>query len=221
MLARSKHYSLRCSIILVLFFVQISFAQTNGQMKQLGKKMTFFYQHPKKSNFEYVQRNIVAMLKNKKDKRLLALLVWVDKVSQTHGWKINENFYPEAMKKLRNPQSELGQFVSDDRIINPTKLDVWWSSFFATGESRYVKKIFNQAQKLEITKETLGAKTTKTNQDVHNFLTSAAATWSFKSNCRQHQKIREFARKWQQQANLTQDAKKLLKICIDGVASKK
>ncbi len=213
------------SLIITLFFTQIvSAGQTdkanNPQLEKLGIDMMYFYQHPQQNQFQEIQEKAVKLLP-KQDKHLPAFLVWVDVASKKYGWEINDDFFPELMNEIHNPNSPMAQFIADDKIISPTKLDMWWASFFATGESQYVRKVFNQAIKLKATKQVIDAKQKKTRREMIMFATLMSAEWSFKSNCQQHAKIRKFSQHWQKENDLTTEARALLDYCVSVKKAKK
>ncbi|MDP8079610.1 hypothetical protein [Phocoenobacter skyensis] len=202
-----------CIVILSIFCSQMSFATAITDVNQLGQKMMSFYQNPQQQRFDEIQQGMMALYG--KTTKIPIMVVWANAVSQKYGWKINQDFYPELVKQLRNSQSEFSQFVANDEIVVSMKLDIWWSSFFATGEDKYVRKIFDQAIKFKEVKQYLDNKKTQTNQDAFYLMTLFSADWSFKANCKHHKKIRTFAHKWQREKSLTTEAKQLLATCIN------
>jgi hypothetical protein len=55
----------------------------------------------------------------------------------------------KTAKEILDGVSELAKYVNDDSQIDPTKPDVWWASFFATGSPQYFEHLFHYAaQKL-------------------------------------------------------------------------
>ncbi|MDG6882629.1 Uncharacterised protein [Phocoenobacter uteri] len=203
-----------CIVLLSLFCSPMSFATAITDVNQLGQQMMNFYQNPQQQNFDEIQQSMMTLMGNDHS-NIPIMVVWANAISQKYGWKINQNFYPELVQQLHNPQLEFSQFLANDEIVVPMKLDMWWSSFSATGEGKYVRKVFDQAIKLKEVKQYLDNKKQKTNQDAFYLMTVSSASWSFKANCKQHKKIREFAHNWQQDKNLTIEAKQLLAICVN------
>lgn len=83
-------------------------------------------------------------------------------------------------------------------MVTPAKLDFWWASYFATGEEQYFFKILKFAGE------------EKPKNDIAKLLIIGAATWSFKSNCKQHKSIRDFALKMNTNKELSEHKRKYL-----------
>lgn len=64
--------------------------------------------------------------------------------------------------------------------VTPEVLDVYWMSFFATGDDSYLDRILAATQGVS-------------GRNVINLVTGAAQ-WSFKSNCQQHPAILAYAK---------------------------
>ncbi len=207
---------IKCVLLISTVWAQMGLAATKVDSDKLNKQMMYFYQNPNQQQFKTIQQDMMSAMPAN-NKHVPAMVIWAYAASQKYGWTMNADFYPALTQQLHNPQSKFSQFIADDNKINPTKLDMWWSSFFATGEEQYVRKVFKQAIALEKVKQSIDNKKTKTKQDLLYFAILASADWSFKANCRQHAKIRTFARQWQRQSGLTAEAKQLLTTCVSGV----
>ena len=94
-----------------------------------------------------------------------------------------------------------GLCISDDSLVDPGKLDIWWASFYATGDDVYLEKIFRYA----------GEDTNKKGKDI---LLYGAASWSFKANCRQHGKVKLFAEEKQKKGSYSESKIKYLQECL-------
>jgi hypothetical protein len=77
------------------------------------------------------------------------------------------------------------RFVNDDTKVTPTKLDLWWISFFATGDEKYLALIL---------KQTRDSRPQGEQPRTNRVLVAGAAKWSFQANCRQHAAVRRFAK---------------------------
>ena len=105
-------------------------------------------------------------------------------------------------------QSRLAKYVSDDTRVDPSKLDIWWTSFFATGDEKFLDNIFQYAG-LELP-----------NGDTARMLVIGAATWSFKANCRQHKKVLEFAKLKLHAGGLPESQEVFIRECVEYASEK-
>jgi len=110
--------------------------------------------------------------------------VIIAKISQRYHWDIIGKGKVSGMaREIAKGDSRLAKYVQDDQLVDLSKLDVWWSSFFATGETSYLTKILRYAEPLQPGKH------------AYDLAVAWAAAWSFKSNCQQHKAVAAFARK--------------------------
>jgi hypothetical protein len=100
--------------------------------------------------------------------------------------------------------------IIDDSQVDPTKLDIWWTSFFATGDERFLKNIFQFA----------GIEVLNGKGDMARIPVIGAATWSFKANCRQHKKVLEFAKHKLDAGRLSEYQEKYIRECIEYAGEK-
>lgn len=207
----------------VLFLPMIGFSQLDQQevLKKISKDMAFFYQNPQQATFVQVQKQFPVFeeyIANKSNHSgLLPMIVWLDQAAKKHHWSLDPEFKPETIKQLHTTNSKLYQLVYGEGELSPLKLDIWWSSFFATGDMAYVKNIYQQAKQLPSleTKMEKGF-ANEEKQDSFPLIIAAAAEWSFISNCQQHSVIRSFAKQQLNNANLTSnDEKTLLQKCME------
>ena len=106
--------------------------------------------------------------------------VFAARVSEKYGYPIiGTGYVPETAREILLGQSDKARFVSDDELVDVFKLDVWWYSFYATGEEVYLAKILDYA---------VGRKWTDDMAEV-----MGKAQRSFKSHCARHRLVREFA----------------------------
>jgi hypothetical protein len=106
--------------------------------------------------------------------------VFAARVSEYYGYPISGTGYvPETAREILQGQSDKARFVADDDLVDVFKLDVWWASFYATGEEVYLGKILDYAVGLRWT------------DDMAEVMGKAKR--SFKSNCARHQRVRDFA----------------------------
>lgn len=174
-------------------------------VEDFSKNISNFYLAPSSAAFNTFQQganHFSSELKAAGNGADILVSVMIARISEKYGWPISGGVLGARATEILAGTSPLAKFVSDDAQVNPAKLDVWWVSFFATGEERYLENIFRYAG-LELPKGNVGGA-----------LVIGAATWSFKSNCRQHQKVLEFA-KQKLGAKLTSERQaQFLRDCI-------
>lgn len=209
-----------CLLGIILFIPLLGAAQEKAPeiINQIDKDISFFYQNPQKATFIRLQKQfpiIEKYMANKPSRSTaLPMIIWLDLVAKKHQWALDPTFKPKTIKQLNTPGSKLHQLAYGKGQLSPLKLDIWWSSFFATGDVAYVEKIYQQAKQLETINAQMeeGFKTQK-KQDIFPFLVASAADWSFISNCQQHAVIRDFARN-QLKNTVLENEKTLLEKCL-------
>lgn len=154
-------------------------------LKNFGTQVSYFYLTPTREAFEVFQKNAeglrteFAKAGNGSD---VLVAVMIAKIAQKYNWPISEGTIGKRAKEIVDGKSRLAKYVVDDAQVNAAKLDIWWASFFATGDEIYLASIFQYAG-MELPKD-----------DTERMLIIQAATWSFKANCRQHPKVLAFAK---------------------------
>lgn len=183
---------------------RLSFA---SELDQLGEQMNNFYLDPSAEQFALFQEqldNHGSLLKNNQNVASLLASVMLARVHQKYKWPIISSEFGENARLIIEGDNELSNFVNDDALVNPTKLDVWWASFFGTGDEKYLKNIYDYVGK-DLSKEC----------NTELMLVYAAASWSFQVNCKQHVKVVEFARSKIREPSLPEYKKEFLRECID------
>jgi hypothetical protein len=190
------------ALLACLILVSTAFA---ADIETFSRQMSGFYISPGKEAFELFQKNADELQKDLEHARggNLLIPVMIARISQKHGWPVTSKAFGAKAREIAEGKSRLAQYISDDSLVNPGKLDIWWASFFATGERKYLNKIFRYAGK-NINK-------------AHglDIAIVGAASWSFAANCRQHKAVREFALEQLQQRSNSQHEAALLHKCID------
>lgn len=176
-----KRLALLMTIFLVPAFVWA------GEVEDFGDQLSNFYKAPSLEKFEVFQKQaqkLESEIFKKKGGVGLLVSVMIAKISKKYSWPITVDGKAGKMAKdIVLGKSDLAKYVENDKLVSPAKLDIWWVSYFATGETQYLDKILVYAGE-ESPQGELG----KT-------MIVGAATWSFKSNCRQHNTIKEYAKK--------------------------
>ena len=156
------------------------------------KRMTSFFQNPTKAHFDeiagLIAKNEDAFIKKSNHVALL-MAVFLARAHEKFGFELpaEGRIAAKARQIVDNgPDDKMARFVNHKKPITPTKLDVWWVSFFATGDEKYLELILSQVMDL---------KETKGKHDMGRLLVAGAANWSFRSNVQQHPAICKFAEK--------------------------
>jgi hypothetical protein len=161
-----------------------SFAQT---IEEFGGEMANFYTSPSLARFEKLQTLSDKFYKELKNadggaELLVSVMIW--RASEKNSWPISgKGKASKSARELASQKGKLYEYVTNDSLVDPSKLDIWWSSFFATGDDIYLNKIMRYAG------------LTQDNKQINDLLIIGAATWSFKANCRQHVAVKNFAEK--------------------------
>jgi hypothetical protein len=190
--------------VLTMLSCGIAFA---ASLEDFGNKMSYFYLSPSREAFDAFQHDadqFSGKLKSTGNGADALVSVMIARISQKYGWPITGGVLGAKAAEILAGTSLFAKFVSDDTQINPTKLDIWWSSFFATGDERYLEYIYRYAGQ-EMPKG-----------DIERTLVIGAASWSFKSNCIQHKKVLEFARKKLALNAASEKQMQFLRDCIAG-----
>ncbi|MEJ2143412.1 MAG: hypothetical protein P8Y24_13890 [Gammaproteobacteria bacterium] len=174
-------------------------------IQDFSYKMTYFYLEPNKDAFNNLQKSAdkfkKELTKNGNGSDIL-ISVLIARISQKHNWQIIDSAFSGRAKEILSGKTDLSKFINDDSKANPAKLDVWWASFSATGETKYLENIYKFAS-VELPKS--GAR---------EIMTVGAAKWSFKSNCRQHERVAKFAKSKLKALDKDNKETEFLKECI-------
>ena len=175
------------AIALLSYFVHDARAGGNESLEQFGEQMSYFYLNPTKQNYDQLQGGVdrfaaaMANLRNKSDVSTAAFLA---RISQKYNWNITgKSNIAHMARQIESQQGELAKYVENDQLVDPAKLDIWWSSFFATGETKYLSKILRYAESLQ-----------KRGRLTNDLVVAYTAAWSFKANCGQHKAVAAFAK---------------------------
>ncbi len=174
-------------------------------LKEFGNTMLYFYLTPSEASFSKFQiaaDHFRSELVGAENGAALLTSVMIARISEKNGWAIADGAFSTTAKEILDGQSELAKYIADDSKVDSTKLDVWWTSFFGTGDNRYLENIFRYAG-LELPKG-----------DISGMMVIGAATWSFKSNCQQHKRVLEFAKQKLSSPGITESQITFLKECI-------
>lgn len=155
--------------------------------EDFGRNLMDFCTTPSQEGFTVIQKQAdefkTRLLDEESDTGLMTAVMFA-RISEKYGWAINESSQLGSMAtEISAGNSDLAKYVADDAQVDSGKLDLWWISYFATGEPCYLDKLLNYAGE-ELPEG-----------DIGKMLVISAATWSFKSNCEQHESVRAYAQK--------------------------
>jgi ribosomal protein L16 Arg81 hydroxylase len=153
---------------------------------KFSEEMSHFYLHPTKQRYELLQQEAdkyAASLRKKGNQVDLLTAAFIACAAQRYHWgTTGRSEIATKAREIANGQSQIAKYVRDDQRVDPTKLDIWWVDFFATGDKEYLEKILRRAEKLHA------------GQRAAQMLVPFAASWSFKSNCKQHAAVLAYAK---------------------------
>ena len=187
-------------LLFLLVFFSVNCCLAND-LETLGNQLSNFSLSPTKDNFSYFQQNADKFekeLKSSGNGADIMVAVMTARISEKYNWPIANTFFSKQAEEIIEGKSDLAQFINNDDLVNPAKLDLWWASYFATGDEKYLHKLLRFAGE-EFPEG-----------DTAKLMVIGAATWSFKSNCNQHKSIRDFAKKMSTDKNLSQKKRDFL-----------
>lgn len=193
-------------ILLILSFFITSFCYANDELQKVVEQMSNFYLSPTEANFIQFQKSadkFENQFKSSGNSADIMVALMTARISEKHKWPIQQSFFSGQAKEILEGKTDLAKFLNNDEEVTPAKLDFWWASYFATGEEQYLLKILKFAGE-EMPKG-----------DIAKLLVISAATWSFKSNCKQHKTIRDFALKKSQDNGISKHKKNYLIESVD------
>lgn len=197
------------AIVLTILMICGSQTAVAGDLEDFGNLLTYFYLEPSEEAFQRLQNSadkIYPELRKAGNGLENITAVSIARISQKHQWPIGDSPLGIKAQEIVTGESAFAKYVADDSKIDPTKLDMWWVSFFATGDDAYLEKIFKYA----------GVKPPK--EPALQVVIVGAATWSFQSNCGQHKAVLEFAKKKLTSPNLPPEQTSYLQKCIQAAA---
>lgn len=181
-------------------------------LEDFGYQMSYFYLSPSEKAFESLQakaEQLRGRLESAGNGADILTAVMIARISEKHGWTIDDGHLGAIAKEILKGNSRLAKYVADDSQVDPGKLDVWWASFFGTGDEQFLEKIFRFAG-LDLP-----------DGDIGRMLIIGAATWSFKANCRQHEKVLDFAKRKLDAPGLAKSQAGFVRDCIEYASAKK
>lgn len=165
-----------------------AFALDPKQWEPIGKAMMDFPNHPTEKSFHVIETSLETLPKLDRgdDDGHIDLLctAFLAAGSKHHGWPITgKSSFSKHAVLLAAGKGPSAAYVMNDRQVDASKLDVWWMSYLGSQDDIYLTKLLKYA----------GSPMSK--DDLGTAAIVQAATWSFKSNCREIKAVREFAKR--------------------------
>src|SRR5438105_1694917 len=126
-------------VLCVLVFA----GQLHGaDLKKFVDEMTYFYLSPNKEEFDVLNSQADRYydeLQKPGGRAEVLAGVFIAKASMKHRWRISGTGKASGIAKdIAEGRSNFAKYVNDDTKVDLHKLDIWWSSFFATGDTDYL-----------------------------------------------------------------------------------
>lgn len=201
------------SLFVTALFAPPAPAEDSAQdeMKETSREMMQFYANASEEQFAKInatlakhQESIVQMGKRNRFDVLAA--TFLARAHQKFDYEISgDGPVIELARDIvaKNEANERAVFVNDNDDVTPSKLDVWWVSFFTTGETLYLEFLLAQTGDANVAPGNPADATIR-----------RVANWSFRSNCKNHDVVRDFAAaaveqdKWKEQKEFLEECLK-------------
>ena len=185
-------------------------------LTELSKRLSSFYTNPTEADFKQINQDIIhfdADLKKLENKSNISMTTstFLARVHGKYGYPIEgDTLIIQFAHQIADSETDdrVAKFINDDQEVTPAKLDLWWVSFFATGDEKYLRLLLAQAG---VSKQD--------GKDINALLIRGAASWSFMANCNQHEKVLEFAKEALTKAEW-EEKHEFIRECIDAVMKK-
>ena len=143
--------------------------------------LMLFHESPSSERFHSILTVMMKFEKTMPPYDVALTAVWafraIQKYNYTYPTTPENNRLLLNIKTFSAQNSDRRKFLDDDSLITPEKLDFWWASFFATGETQYLDKILSVALK---------PNPGEADKSI------GAARWSLASNAKQQRVVKYF-----------------------------
>ncbi len=112
------------------------------------------------------------------DQQVLVYAVWLSDTQESfeHLIELAQVCDAEIQEVIKNLARESPPKAINLPVDHPNILDILWSSFFATGEDKYVIRIISALSKVN-------------SSDITDYAVLEAAKWSLRNNIQSHEKV--------------------------------
>ncbi|USE36684.1 hypothetical protein [Endozoicomonas sp. SCSIO W0465] len=202
---RSSHYTV--SVEEWVMDNPVSLNDTEQSLSQLSNFLTNFYREPSEDKFRALEKlidQIFDQLIWQEGGMKIKLAFVVALISDKNNWPIQSSTCGELAYEILEGRSDWAKQINSN-AVSPEKLDFWWSGFFATGEDKYLEKIL----------KVIGDTSSHVEMPDSIRVTKKAAKWSFRSNCEQHQAVKDFALRMKNDNSLSDYQREYLRSITD------
>lgn len=163
---------------------------------EVNELITYFYTSPDQSRFELIQAGLSDNLDlfSDFDNGVGTLVsVFLARAREKHGWPIADigALDDVAHEIVENADNEFVRAVNSPAVDHTIKLDIWWASFFATGETRYLDNLLRYVGDPESPQFD---RSPVHREDMDRVRIAEAVNSGFRSNSRQHPAVLQYAR---------------------------
>lgn len=173
-------------VLLGLTCLSLPLGATPSDTYSMGAEVMRFHLAPSRQRFEQLEAGIdrlATTLRAKGNEADRNMAVFLARAAEMHHWPITgKSPIAQTAREIAAGKSALARYVRDSQAVDLGKLDIWWASFFATGESKYLALLLSHARE------------PRPGEHAADFMVPAMAAWSFESNCRQDPTVLAFAR---------------------------
>lgn len=197
---------MKTALLYSVLFAALLASANATTLAQFNYEFEHFQRAPTQEHFQRIQAHadqLAGELKQKGNNVDLLTAVFIARAAEKYHWPITgKSAIAKTAREIAGDQGRLSSYVRDDRVVDLKKLDIWWASFFATGETSYLADLLRVARYPH------------TGEHAADFMVPAMAAWSFKSNCRQNPSVRAFAKKALERSS-SPEKKAFLQECLD------
>ena len=163
--------------------------------RTIGGDMMTFFRDPSEERF----LRIVTVMEEHGDvlkefPRLAPPIMFLAVASEKYGYELggqSDTLRTAVAVRDKDLSVRWAKVIHSDHMLNGTRLDLWWSSFFATGDRKYLKRIVREMKDLEKPEVKEGEKPDL--ERTMAYAVSESAKWSFRSLARQLPEVAGFA----------------------------
>ena len=126
------------SLILAAPIVNLS-ETTASTAESTESRIMHFYASPSRTEFDLIQQGIKSKLsqyESQSNGAATLTAVFLARVHEKYQWSLIDlgQLDDQAKSIIARDRTSLSSYVNDDSRVDPEKLDIWWSGFFATGD---------------------------------------------------------------------------------------
>lgn len=173
-------------LLCFLTLLGLSLPLRANHLESYSAELARFHLAPTRQSYEHLEAEndqLAPVLKKKGNYGDLNAAVFLARAAEKYHWSITgKGPISETAREIVKGESKQAKYVRDNNAVTSDKLDIWWASFFATGDNKYLAMLLNRARY------------PRSGEHAADFMVPAAAAWSFKANCRQDPTVLAFAK---------------------------